>query len=143
MEASERDSTQDWLLPEGSALPLLSELEIRIDEAVATARASERAVMVVGDLAIDAAEQARRAAELAERASASALEASRGAVSVEPSQAASPAIPSMQAGPAMDGGLQGFSERADRVVARLRALERRPHGSGPSSVAAGRRRPGG
>lgn len=143
MEASERDSTQDWLLPEGSGPPLLSELEIRIDEAVATARASERAVMVVGDLAIDAAEQARRAAELAERASASALEASRGAASVEPSRAASPAIPSAQVGPAMDGGLQGFSERADRVVARLRALERRPHRSGPSSAAAGRRRPGG
>jgi hypothetical protein len=151
MEASERDSTQDWLLPEGSAPPLLSELEIRIDEAVATARASERAVMEVGDVAIDAAKQARRAAELAERASASALEASRGAVSVEPSQDVPPVpsqdipsvIPSAQTGPAMDGGLRGFSERADRLVARLRALERRPHRASPSSVAAGRRRPGG
>jgi hypothetical protein len=143
MESAERDSTQDWLLPEGSGPPLLSELEIRIDEAVATARASERAVREVGDLAIDAAKQARRAAELAERASASALEASRGAVSVEPLQDLPLAVPSAQAGPAIDAGLRGFSERADRVVARLRALERRPHRAGPSSVAAGRRRPGG
>lgn len=146
-------------MPEGSAPPLLSELEVRIDEAVATARASERAVMEVGDVAIDAAKQARRAAELAERASASALEASRGVVPVVPVESSEDlpledipsAIPSDKTGSQidgglrapMDGGLRGFSERADRLVARLRALERRPHRAGPSSVAAGRRRPGG
>ena len=75
MEGSERDSTQDWLLPESARPPLLAELAQRIDEAVATARASEAAVMAVGAAALDAAEQARRAAELAERASAAVLDA--------------------------------------------------------------------
>ncbi|MCW2988507.1 MAG: hypothetical protein JWM24_1445, partial [Solirubrobacterales bacterium] len=70
MEAAERDSTEDWLLPESSRPPLLSELEGRIDEALIIAKASEKAVMAVGDAALNAAQQARRAAELAERASA-------------------------------------------------------------------------
>ena len=54
----------------------VSELVARIDEALATARASEAAVMTVGAAAIDAAEQAKRAADLAERASAAMLERS-------------------------------------------------------------------
>jgi len=41
MEAPERDTVQDWLLPAAKAPPLLSELELRVDEALATARASE------------------------------------------------------------------------------------------------------
>jgi hypothetical protein len=127
MESAERDSTQDWLLPEGSAPPLLSELEQRIDEALVIAKASEKAVMEVGDAALDAAQQARRAAEIAERATAAAL-------------SATVAIPER---PAEDAALRSFSERADRVVARLRALERRPRRGRPASVAAGRRRPGG
>ena len=108
MEGSERDDTQDWLLPEGSAPPLLSQLEERIDEALIIAKASEKAVMAVGDAALDAARQARRAAELAERASEAALRAN-------------PPAPER---PAEDAALRGFSERADRVMARLRALER-------------------
>jgi hypothetical protein len=110
MEGSERDDTQDWLLPEGSAPPLLSQLEERIDEALIIAKASEKAVMAVGDAALDAAQQARRAAELAERASAAALRAN-------------PPEPEPER-PAEDAALRGFSERADRVMARLRALER-------------------
>ena len=60
-----------------------------------------------------AAEQAYRSAEFAERAAAAMLDDRRrrtvaGATSVE------------------DAGLRSFSERADRVVARLRALERLP-----------------
>jgi hypothetical protein len=110
MEASERDSTQDWLLPEGAAPPLLSELEARIDEALIIAKASEQAVMAVGDAALDAAQQARRAAELAERASEAALSAS----------AALPAA--AHEVPYEDAALRSFSERADRVVARLRAV---------------------
>jgi hypothetical protein len=103
MEGSERDSTQDWLLPE-SARPLsVAELSQRIDEAVATARASEAAVMVVGEAALDAAEQARRAAELAERASAAVFGPSR-----DPRP--------------RDTGLESFTERADRIAARLRVL---------------------
>src|SRR5215218_6036418 len=75
MGASRRDDTQDWLLPEGAAPPLLSELEERIDEALIVAKASEKAVMAVGEAALDAAQQARRAADLAERASIAALNA--------------------------------------------------------------------
>jgi hypothetical protein len=127
MEGAERDSTQDWLLPASAAPPLLSELEERIDEALIIAKASEKAVMAVGDAALDAAQQARRAADFAERATAAAL-------SVAP-----PPPP----GPSEDGALRSFSERADRVVARLRALERRPRRAQPASVGAGRRRPGG
>jgi hypothetical protein len=115
MESTERDNTQDWLLPEGAVPPLLSELEGRIDEALIIAKASERAVMAVGDAALDAAQQARRAAELAERASAAALSASR-------SEPAAPPAPQVLS--AEDAALRNFSERADRVMARLRALER-------------------
>ena len=59
MEATERDSTQDWLIPEGSAPPLLSELGQRIDEALVIARSSEKAVVEVGAAALDAAQQAQ------------------------------------------------------------------------------------
>jgi hypothetical protein len=124
MEAAERDSTEDWLLPESSAPPLLSELERRIDEALVTAKASEKAVVEVGAAAIDAAQQARRAAEIAERATAAVL----GAGAPEPGE---------------DAALRRFSERADRVVARLRALERRPRWGRAASAGAVPRRPGG
>jgi hypothetical protein len=112
MEGGERDSTRDWLLPDASAPPLVGELERRIDEAVTTARASEAAVMTVGAAALEAAKQAHRAAELAERASATMLDGLR---------AAAPAVPQTGAGLG-DKSLRGFTERADRVVARLRAL---------------------
>jgi len=115
MEGAERDDTQDWLLPEGAAPPLLSELEERIDEALIVAKASEKAVMAVGDAALDAAERARQSAELAERASAAAVRASE---ALPPVGAA--AVPS--SGPLEDAALRSFSERADRVVARLRAV---------------------
>jgi hypothetical protein len=160
VEGSQRDSTQDWLLPRGAAPPLLAELELRIDEALVTARASEQAVGVVGEAAIDAAKQARRAADLAEQASANALAASRAAAAAAPSAAVGSSVPpapvpagapetTFQALPHLepeyqgDASLRSFSERADRVAARLRALERRPRWGGPSSAAAGRRRPGG
>ena len=162
-EGTERDSTQDWLLPEGSAPPLLADLELRIDEALAIARASEEAVGAVGVAAIDAAKQARRAAELAERASEAALSVSR-ASAPRPAEAAGrvavaspaedfdqsarprppePVGPVSAAGPVNDASLRNFSERADRVVARLRALERRPRRPAGSNAAAGHRRPGG
>jgi hypothetical protein len=163
MEGTERDSTQDWLLPEGSAPPLLVDLELRVDEALAVARASEEAVGAVGAAAIDAAQQARRAAELAERASEAALSVSRAGAARLPEEvgqaaaastpvAAGPAIvasppepvgPVAPASPAVDASLRSFSERADRVVARLRALERRSRRPAGSSAAAGHRRPGG
>jgi hypothetical protein len=134
MEAAERDSTQDWLLPEGSAPPLLSELEQRIDEALVIAKASEKAVVEVGAVALDAAQQARRAADIAERATAAVLAGDLPAGQGVP--AAGPAA-------AEDAALRRFSERADRVVARLRALERRSRRGRPASAVATPRRPGG
>jgi hypothetical protein len=109
MSDYERDPAQDWLLPEPARPPLLGELVERIDEALATARASEAAVMTVGAAALDAAEQARRAAELAERASAAMT--GNGAPS-------SPTVGSDAIG--------DFTARADRVAERLRRLQRLP-----------------
>jgi hypothetical protein len=117
MEASERDSTRDWLLPGQSRPPLIGELEDRIDEALATARASEAAVMTVGAAALDAAEQARRAADLAERASAAML-ADRGS----PGGTWPIPLRSAPGSGSEDDSLRAFSDRADRVVARLRQL---------------------
>jgi hypothetical protein len=117
--STERDSTSEWLLPAEAAPPLLGDLEARIDEAVEVARASEQAVRVIGARAeqigaqaVDAASQARRAADLAERASAAALATVK----------AAPAATS----PLEDAWLRGFTERADRVMARLQAVEQRP-----------------
>jgi MoxR-like ATPase len=104
---------QDWRLPESAKPPLVSELVERIDEALATARASEAAVMTVGAAALDAAEQARRAADLAERASA-AIHADR----------AAPTLSTLA--PTDDDGLGDFGARADRVAERLRRLQRVP-----------------
>jgi len=106
--SAQRDSVEDWALPEGDRPPLLGELVERIDEALATARASEAAVMTVGAAALDAAEQARRAAELAERASASMAYAA----------------PRSRAMPSDDAAMGDFTERADRVAERLRRLQR-------------------
>lgn len=133
MEATERDSTQDWLIPESAAPPLLSELERRIDEALVIAKASEKAVVEVGAAALDAAQQARRAAEIAERATAVVLAGG-------PPAENAPSPPSRSA---EDAALRSFSERADRVVARLRALERRPRWGRAASAGAAPRRPGG
>lgn len=131
MEGAARDTTQDWLLPEHSRPPLIGELERRIEEALVTARASEEAVMTVGAAAIDAAEQARRAAELAERASVAALDAQG---RVESIAVAPPAPPPERE----DASLTDFSERADRLVARLRQLQRIPLAAPPASDPAGR-----
>jgi hypothetical protein len=134
MDAAASDSTQDWLLPEHSRPPLIGELERRVEQALATARASEAAVMTVGAAAIDAAEQARRAAELAERASVAALDAQGrlASLAVEQAPATGPV-----AAEAEDDDLGDFSARADRLVARLRQLQRVPLPA-PASGAASR-----
>jgi len=62
------------VVPRGS-VPLVSELEARIDEALVIARASEEGVREVGEMALDAARQARRAAEAAEKSAEAAVEA--------------------------------------------------------------------
>jgi hypothetical protein len=131
MEGSERDSTQDWLLPEGSAPPLLSELEGRIDEALTIARASEKVAIAVGDAALDAAQQARRAADIAERATAAVLDVVPAPPADSPPPAGSAEPPSRTPDPQADApvrladtSLFSFNERADRVAQRLRELER-------------------
>ena len=149
-EGVARDKTEDWLLPEGARPRSFAELEARIEYAVAVARSSEGALAEIGAVAIEAAEQSRRAAELAERAALAAEEAARGGVAVGAAPAAapsglaeSPAASSngIAAGgatvlsgaenpavyplpPAEDLLLAHFMERADRVVERLRALEK-------------------
>jgi len=109
MSVDERDGAQDWHLPAHRMPPTVAELELRIDEALATARASEAAVMTVGAAALDAAEQARRAAELAERAS--------GAVGGNGESSSMPAA---------DGAMDDFTARADRISERLGRLRRLP-----------------
>jgi hypothetical protein len=140
MDGAERDSTQDWLLPEHSRPPLIGELVRRVDAALATAQASEAAVMTVGAAALDAAGQARRAAELAERASAAALDAQE-RVAAAPALTPPPSPPQPdRRTEAAEDSLSDFSARADRLVARLRQLQRVPLAP-PASDVAGRPQP--
>jgi hypothetical protein len=136
MDGAALDTTQDWLLPEHSRPPLIGELERRVEEALATARASEAAVITVGAAALDAAEQARRAAELAEMASVSAHDA-QDRVAVLVSKPKAEPEPPPVAQPEGEG-LRDFSERADRLVARLRQLQRVPLAAPEASDAADR-----
>ena len=154
MAAATGESTQDWLLPEHSRPPLIGELERRVELALTMARASEAAVVTVGAAAISAAEQAERAAGLAEKASATALEAQDrvAAMTLTPATASSPEPSSSPrsavapegddspSGAEEDDSLSDFSARADRLVARLRQLQRVPLPA-PSSGAAIRPRP--
>ncbi len=121
MPGAERDSTQDWLLPGHRLPPTIAELEGRIDEALATARATEAAVMTVGAAALDAAEQARRAAELAEQAASSAAGASAGPPHRDRGESPPPPREEPQ-----DDCMRDFSERADRLVERLQQIQRLP-----------------
>jgi len=112
MSEHEHHGSESWVLPECARPPLLGELVERIDEALATARASEAAVMTVGAAALDAAEQARRAADLAQKASAAMNGGTLAANKSRP-----------------DGEeltMDDFSLRADRVAERLRRLQRLP-----------------
>lgn len=106
-------------------MPLVSDLEARIDEAIVIARASERGVREVGEMALDAARQARRAAEAAESSAHAAAAAVRA-----PRTAPARAADARQAPPPsreiVIDPLQRFNERADALVARLRALQQLP-----------------
>jgi hypothetical protein len=135
MEPAARDDTEDWLLPEPAKPPLIGELEQRVDLALATARASETAVTKIGAAALNAAEQARRAAEFAERASIAALDAQERVV------AAVAAPPAPTPPERADDSLNNFSERADRLVERLRGLQRIPLGPAAASGVVGRPQP--
>jgi hypothetical protein len=135
MTAATGDSTEDWLLPEHSRPPLIGELERRVELALTMARASEAAVVTVGAAAISAAEQAERAAGLAEKASATALEVQDRVAAM--ALAPVPTPPTEPGEDEEDDSLSDFSARADRLVARLRQLQRVPLPA-PSSGAAGR-----
>jgi len=148
MAAATGESTQDWLLPEHSRPPLIGELERRVELALTMARASEAAVVTVGAAAISAAEQAERAAGLAEKASATALEVQDRVATMALAHTPSPS-PHSTGKPEEDDGPSGapeedslsdFSARADRLVARLRQLQRVPLPA-PASGAAIRPRP--
>lgn len=141
MAAATGESTQDWLLPEHSRPPLISELERRVELALTMARASEAAVVTVGAAAISAAEQAERAAGLAEKASATALDVhDRVAEMTRPTAPSTPTSP-LPSSPRESGqdqeddSLGDFSARADRLVARLRQLQRVPLPTPPSGAA--------
>ncbi|HEU4906890.1 MAG TPA: hypothetical protein VFT19_12355 [Solirubrobacterales bacterium] len=113
---------EDWSLPERARPPLLGELVERIDEAMATARASEAAVMTVGAAALDAAEQAKRAAELAERASAAI--AASAPIRMRSMPTGTPAPRPFE--PARTDDMSDFNARADRVAERLQRLQTVP-----------------
>ncbi|HET7589883.1 MAG TPA: hypothetical protein VFK14_06830 [Solirubrobacterales bacterium] len=144
-------------------MPLVGELEARIDEALVIARASEEGVREVGEIALDAARQARRAAEAAEKSAEAAVEARE--VALRPAGPLAAGDPLPPAAPAAGGivttpsaapraeekaGLprpprfevrfRSFSERADRVSDRLRRLCEQPPSAGAASVGAARRR---
>jgi hypothetical protein len=92
IEGSQRDTTQDWVVPQ-RAVPTLAELEARIDEALVIARASEEGVGMVGEVALDAARQARRAAEAAEESARAAVQASSAAADEVAQASSGPAGP--------------------------------------------------
>jgi len=71
-------------------------------------------VTTIGTAALDAAEQARRAAGIAVRAAATALDAQR--------RVTNPDLVT----DGEDDSLRNFTERADRIAQRLRKLERVP-----------------
>jgi hypothetical protein len=123
MPDAERDSTQDWLLPAEARPATMLELEQRVDVALAVARSAEAAALEIGVAAFDAADQARRAAEFAERAVAgnAVAEADGAENSAIENRADRPA--GQNGGEHPDERLRLFSERADRVMIRLRALE--------------------
>jgi len=111
-------------------VPTVGELEARIDEALVIARVSEEGVREVGEMAIDAAKQARRAAEMAEKSAHAAVDAAKEAVSVKLTAAkVADANASGPAGPVtvrevVIDPVERFNARADAIAARLEKLQR-------------------
>jgi hypothetical protein len=150
MEASRRDGTDEWVLPEHSRPPSVKELEARIDIAMSRARSAETAASAIGAAALDAAEQARRSADAAERTHMLLGER----LTAQPGQASSgPAEPSPQTasgpwpvsnGPDTVGPgtmeeadseagelhkedpMRAFIARADQISLRLQRLQNTP-----------------
>lgn len=155
MEASRRDGTDEWVLPENSRPPSVKELEARIDVALSRARSAETAASAIGAAALDAAEQARRSAAAAERTHKLAGErlgfsserdprepsvplpratAHTPVVSNEPSAAGAGAVgqgPVEEAGSEVgkshrEDPMQAFIARADQISLRLQRLQGTP-----------------
>jgi len=130
MAAGERDDTSEWVLPPEARPATLAQLEERIDYAVAVARASEAAALEIGAAAIDAAKQARRAADLAAQASAGMVSA--GAVGIVEDDARiadtweGGAVSAESEPESAYDSFRRFLERADRISARLEAIAPRP-----------------
>jgi hypothetical protein len=120
VENGGRDSTEDWQLPARSLPPTIAELEARIDEALVIARASEAAVATVGAAAIESAEQARRAADLAVKASETASRAADGVAANGVANGGA-----VNGAPHEDDRMVRFSRRAERLGARFAKLQRR------------------
>jgi hypothetical protein len=126
MAEGERDDTAEWVLPPEARPATLAELEQRIDYAVAVARASEAAALEIGAAAIDAAEQARRAATLAQSAAEQAASRPPGDGVAEPILEAS-LEPDSRSSPAAElDRLRHFLQRADHLSERLGAIAGRP-----------------
>jgi hypothetical protein len=146
-EGVARDKTEDWLLAEAARPRSFAELEAKIEYAVAVARSAENAVAEIGAAALDAAEGARRAAEVAEGCAAQLGAAPAGPVAnaaagpgavpaaapdFADASAASPGPDPVHAGarparatvvPVEDERLRHFRLRADRLSARLERLQ--------------------
>jgi hypothetical protein len=153
MEASERDTTDDWRIRPDRRPATVAELEGRINVAVATARSAEEAALEIGAASLEAAQQARRAAALAESASAAAMRAA-GEVAAAPLLAApQPSAPQSATSPSAAPGrtpaadaaprrpdpfeerITAFRQRAEKVMIRLQKLEAgAAPGAGPSEV---------
>jgi hypothetical protein len=114
MEASERDTTDEWRIAPARVPATVVELEGRIDVALATARTAEEAALEIGAASIEAAQQARRAAEMAERASAAAVRAADAAAAPRLAPVPAPA------------GTPTPSEPAPSVVAPITAAPEPP-----------------
>lgn len=108
---TERDSTEDWMLPE--------DRPSGVDGAL---RALEDGIAEVGRIALSALEESGRAAELAEQAAQRAEQAAEGRPAPQPAPAATPP-PATR--PPDDDLMRRFTEHADRVSRRLEALQQR------------------
>ena len=136
IEGTQRDNTEDWIVPR-AAVPTIAELEARIDEALVIARASEEGVREVGEMAIEAAREAKRAAVAAEAAVARAVESEpEPEFDPDPPMAAIETEPEVEESePRFEVRFRRFSERADRLSGRLRRLGEPP----AAAIAAGGR----
>jgi hypothetical protein len=120
---SARDSTGEWRLPAERLPPTVAELEARIDQAIAIARASEAAAIEIGAAALESAQQAKRAADLALAAGESAPR--RPLVNGKGGELRTPTGASPPARGFEDERMVIFSRRADRLGARFLRLQRR------------------